>query len=103
MSDIPEDAKVPPEMRLIDESKFSAGKYSPKLKQDFPDPVVRCDSCHVIVHRQHIHRVGCCPECGNRRFRNVLTLKEQEMEDLKKTNIDPEFLALFEGVQLESV
>lgn len=101
MSKIPKDAKVPPAMRQIDESKLSTGKYGAKTKQPFPDPIVRCDSCQAIVHRRHIHKMGCCPECGNRRFRNVLTLKSKEMERLKKEGIDPEFLALFEGVKLD--
>ena len=101
MSKIPKEAKVPPEMRKIDEDKLSTGKYGAKTQQPFPDPVVRCDSCQAIVHRRHIHKMGCCPECGNRRFRNALTLKEKEMKRLKKEGIDPEFLALFEGVKLD--
>jgi hypothetical protein len=96
MAELPKD--VPPEMRRIDESKLSTGKYGAKTQQDFPDPIVRCDSCQAIVHRRHIHKMGCCTECGNRRFRNVLILKESEMKRLKKEGVDPEFLALFEGV-----
>lgn len=103
MAEIPKNVKVPPEMRMIDEDKLSTGKYGAKTQQDFPDPIVRCDSCQTIVHRKHIHQMGCCPECGNRRFRNVRTLKAEEMEALKKTKIDPEFLALFEGVELEPI
>lgn len=85
----------------VNEDAMSKGKYSYLNKEAFPDPVIRCDSCHVLVHRKHVHTMGCCPECGNRRFRNVLTLKENEMEKLKEWKIDPEFIALFEGVQLE--
>ena len=103
MSKIPKEAEVPPAMRAIDEDKLSTGKYGAKTQQDFPDPIVRCDSCQAIVHRRHIHQAGCCPECGNRRFRNVLTLKETEMKALRKTKIDPEFLALFEETQLEPI
>lgn len=101
MSKIPKDAQVPPAMRMIDEDKLSTGKYGAKSKTPFADPVVRCDSCQAIVHRRHIHKMGCCPECGNRRFRNVLTLKGKEMKRLKKEGIDPEFLALFEEVSLD--
>jgi rRNA maturation endonuclease Nob1 len=88
-------------MRKIDEDKLSTGKYGAKTKQDFPDPIVRCDSCHVIVHRRHIRKVGCCPSCGNRRFRNVLTLREDEMKKLVEDGVDSEFLAVFEGVALD--
>lgn len=101
MAEIPKDAKVPPEMRQIDESKLSTGKYGAKTQQDFPDPIVRCDSCQAIVYRKHLHKLGCCPECGNRRVRNVLTLKPKEMKRLKKDGVDPEFLSLFEGVELD--
>lgn len=94
-----ENVKIPKTMRGIDETKLSTGKYGAKTQQDFPDPIVRCDSCADIVHRQHIHQFGCCPNCGNRRFRNVLILKETEMEKLRDDGIDPEFLALFEGAR----
>lgn len=79
----------------------TGGKYSYIKQNDFQDPVVRCDSCQALVHRRHVHKMGCCPECGNRRFRNVLTLKEGEMAKLKVEGIDPEFIALFEGVELD--
>lgn len=85
------------------QDKLSHGKYGAKTKQPFPDPIIRCDSCQAIVHRRHISQMGCCHECGNRRFRNALTLKEEEMEQLKKDGVDPEFLAIFEEVELESV
>ena len=86
----------------VDEEKISEGKYGYKNKEAFPDPVVRCDSCQALIRRKHVHTMGCCPECGNKRFRNVLTLKDTEMEKMKEWNIDPEFIALFEGVNLES-
>jgi hypothetical protein len=85
----------------INEDQMSEGKYSYKNPNDFPDPVLRCEGCKAIVHRKYIHTLGCCTECGNRRFSNVRLLKGEEMEQLKAMNIDPEFLALFEGVELE--
>ena len=64
----------------------------------FGDPIVRCTECQKIVYRDTIKVMGMC-SCGNRRVRNVLTLSEDEMADLKEKGIDPEFLALFEGVE----
>jgi len=100
MAEIPADAQVPPEMRRIDESKLSTGKYGAKTQQDFPDPIVRCDSCQGIVHRRHIRQLGCCSHCGNRRFRNVRLLNEGEMGQLVVDGVDAEYLELFEGVEL---
>lgn len=68
----------------------------------FNDPIVRCDSCHKVVVRQHLHIMGSCPYCGNRKVRNVLTMTEEEMHQLKKWQVDPEFIALFEGIELPS-
>ena len=101
MSKITKDVKVPPVMKRINEDKLSTGKYGAKTQQPFSDPIIRCDSCSIIVHRRSIAQMGCCPECGNRRFRNALTLKGPEMKRLKKEGIDPEFLALFKGVKLD--
>lgn len=65
----------------------------------FDDPVVRCCDCKMVIHRNTVKTLGMCPSCGNRRVRNVLTLSEKEMEDLKEKGVDPEFLGLFEGVE----
>ena len=72
---------------------MSLSKYDKSAP--FSDPVVRCDSCHRIIVRQHIHVMGSCPYCGNRKVRNVLTMTGEEMEQLKAWHIDPEFIALF--------
>lgn len=77
------------------------GKYDSKSQEPFSDPVLRCDSCQHVFLREIIHELGCCPECGNRRVRNVLILKPEEMERLKKEGIDPEFLALFEAMETD--
>jgi hypothetical protein len=65
----------------------------------FNDPIVRCCDCQAIISRETIRDAGCCPQCGNRRVRNVLAMNEEEMDKLKENNIDPEFIALFEGVE----
>ena len=101
MSDIADNKDLPPDMRKINESKLSSGKYGVKEQQSFAEPVVRCDSCNVMVYRKHIHKMGCCPECGNRRFRMMLTMKGEELERLKKDGADPEYLALFAEVELD--
>ena len=73
---------------------------APKYSKDAPfeDPIIRCDSCQAIFLREKIHKFGCCPECGNRRVRNVLVMKPDEFRKVKEMGIDPEFLALFEEV-----
>jgi NAD-dependent SIR2 family protein deacetylase len=48
------------------------------------EPVLRCDSCHILIRVSTIHKIGSCPDCGNRRMRNLLVLKnEQEMQQIK--------------------
>lgn len=64
----------------------------------FTDPVVRCTDCQRIIYRNEIQTFGCCPDCGNKRVRNVLMLKQEERDALAAKGCD-EFLALFEGVQ----
>jgi hypothetical protein len=63
----------------------------------FTDPVVRCTECQLMITREEIQQYGCCPECGNRRMRNVLTMKPEERERLQSMGCN-EFLALFEEV-----
>ena len=62
----------------------------------FSDPVVRCDSCTKLILTEAIHTLGKCPHCGNRRIRNVLLFTEPELAWMKKHEVDPEFLAIFE-------
>ena len=63
----------------------------------FADPVVRCDSCAKIVQTTELRRLGCCPNCGNRKVRNVLVFNEADLAQMKEWNIDPEFLSKFTG------
>lgn len=63
-------------------------------QEGFTDPVVRCTECQRLITRKEIQEVGGCPDCGCRRIRNVLTLKPEEMDSVKKDW--PEFAALFE-------
>jgi len=64
----------------------------------FTDPVVRCTDCQRIIYRQEVQTFGCCPDCGNKRVRNVLTLKQEEKDSLEAKGLH-EFLALFKGVE----
>ena len=68
-------------------------------KGPFMDPVSRCCDCQKILFREQIQKLGMCPGCGNKRIRNVLVMSEKEMADLKEKGVDPDFLALFEGVE----
>jgi len=77
-------------------------KYEAKNQADFKDPVMRCDSCAKLVFLEKIHKFHYCTHCGNKRFKSVHMINEEEMKDLRAKGIDEEFLALFEGVSDES-
>jgi len=64
----------------------------------FQDPVLRCDSCQKLMLNTIMHALGKCPNCGNRKVRNVTTMNNDEYDWMKEKNIDPEFLALFESM-----
>ena len=68
------------------------------MSEQFKDPVVRCTDCQRITTREEIRKFKMCPDCGNKRFRNVLVLNKKEMDALKSQCIDAEFLAEFEAV-----
>ena len=65
----------------------------------FNDPVVRCDSCTKLIKTANVRKFGMCPHCSNTRVRNVRTFSEGELIQLKEWDIDPEWIALFEGVE----
>lgn len=77
-------------------------------KPGFDEPLVRCDSCNTLVFVGFLHQNGMCHYCGNRRFRNVLSIREDEMKAIKEGTMDfgtevPKalmdlFLGLFEEV-----
>lgn len=75
--------------------------------KEFNDPIVRCHSCSNLVHRKFIGAYAGCNHCGNKRFRNVSGLNEDEYMalnngtydfGLKEYKIDSEFLNQFVGV-----
>lgn len=68
--------------------------------EPFNDPVVRCDSCGALVNRNVLHQLGSCDKCGSRKVRNVRTFTSEELEQMKGWNVDPEFLKLFESVEV---
>jgi len=78
--------------------------------KEFNDPVLRCDQCSELTHRDFISKhAGCC-HCGNKRFKNVRGLSEMEHTALtagtleigkKSYDMDPDFLALFQEVENE--
>jgi len=65
----------------------------------FEDPVVRCVDCQRLIFHDEIQKFGLCPDCGTRKVRNVLTLRQGEYDALKAKGHDG-FLAKFEGVPL---
>lgn len=66
------------------------------MSDAFTDPVVRCTDCQRIIFRDEVQQFGCCPDCGNRRVRNVLTLNDEERAMLEQKG-HHKFLELFEG------
>lgn len=50
---------------------------------EFTDPVLRCDSCQVLVKRKTLHKLGACPECGNKRVRNLTVFNDEEKAQLE--------------------
>lgn len=61
----------------------------------FTDPVVRCDSCSKIVQTKTLRELGCCPNCGNRKVRNLTVFNSEELTQMKDWGVDPEFLNIF--------
>lgn len=77
----------------------------PKYHKDGPfiEPVVRCDSCQVLIEVKHLLKAGMCPKCSNTRVRNVRTMSAAEMAEMKDRGVDPEWIALFEEMKLEEM
>ena len=66
-------------------------KYDPK--GSFCDPVVRCFRCHTVLRTEQLLRLGVCSKCGGRKVSNVTILNEEELEQIKKWDLDPEYIA----------
>jgi len=50
--------------------------------EEFTDPVLRCDSCNVLVTRKTLHKIGGCDKCGNKRVKNVTVFDEDERQQM---------------------
>jgi hypothetical protein len=61
------------------------------------DPIMRCIECQSIITAEHIRTEGSCWNCNGKKVRQVNTIKPEEMAELEKKGIDPEFLLLFEA------
>ena len=70
---------------------------SKEVPGPFTDPVLRCDSCHILVKRATLHKLGTCPKCGNKRVRDVTIVNSEERDQLKEWGF-LEFAAQFEAV-----
>ncbi len=67
---------------------------------EFTDPVLRCDSCQALVKRETLHKLGACPECGNKRMRDLTVFNEKERDQLLEWGFD-DFVNEYEGVDHE--
>ena len=66
-------------------------KYDPK--GSFQDPILRCFRCHTVLKAEQLLRLGVCSKCGGRKVSNVTILSEEELETIKKWDLDPEYIA----------
>jgi hypothetical protein len=73
-------------------SKYDSGAFC--------DPAVRCTECQRIIFQAEVEAIGRCPNCGCRKVRNIVTLSDSEQKLMKNKNVDPEFLAEFEVVNV---
>jgi len=60
---------------------FAAEKYS--HDGEFVEPLVRCDSCSELIFTKQLSSLGMC-ECGNKRVRNVVTLRSKELKKARE-------------------
>jgi predicted RNA-binding Zn-ribbon protein involved in translation (DUF1610 family) len=83
----------------IEDNIAEAARKYPK-DGEFKEPVLMCDSCAVVVLRTDVHRLGKCPECGNKRVRVCLQLNDANRLRVMKWQedrvIDPLWIYLFE-------
>lgn len=77
---------------------WDAFSKQPDDQVSFREPVVRCDSCTKLVLVGDIEKYGLCNKCGNRRFRNVNVINDEELLDLIKLGVPEDFLLQFAGV-----
>lgn len=82
-----------------EEAKWRETGADESIPQEaFTDPVVRCDSCTKLVKAGLLKKLGACPNCGNKRVRNVTIFNEEEKEQLTEWGFH-DFLKEFEGVE----
>lgn len=77
------------------------------------DPILRCDDCRNLCHVKVLAKIGCCPECGNRRYKSIQLFSEIEWEALSNKTYDfgmkewpkevDEFIKLFEEVDPDKI
>lgn len=61
------------------------------------DPVLRCDSCNSLVKLTTLHKLGCCPDCGNKRVRSLNIFDETERDKIKEWGYE-DFLKEWEAI-----
>jgi len=76
---------------------------SEKYSADGPfiEPVVRCDACQKLCFVATLKKIGNCPACGNTRVRNVRTISDVEIEEMRGKGVDPEWIALFQPMEAD--
>ncbi len=69
------------------------------------DYLLRCKDCQGLVTFVAIQKLGCCDQCGNKRFTEITLLTEEEMARIRGAIdfVDREaFLAEFAPVEIAS-
>jgi hypothetical protein len=68
------------------------------------DCILRCKDCQHLVTYPTITKLGMCHNCGNKRFSQVIILKQEEMDAIRNGQIQFEdsdkFLAEFTGIEV---
>ena len=66
------------------------------------DYVVRCKDCQKILLFEVISSIGCCDNCGNKRYAEITTLTDAEQELMKTLDFPhkEKFLAEFKTVEV---
>lgn len=61
------------------------------------DPVLRCQTCQMLVKHETLKKLGKCTKCGNKRFGNIQIMDEKELEQIKEWGFT-ELAEQFEGI-----
>lgn len=65
------------------------------MENGLKEPVLRCLSCHALLTRKTITKMGRCNKCGMRRVTTVQMLSDTEKEELLNKGVDKAWIDEF--------